>query len=335
LSAAVPADEFTRGYRAWMLFILMLMNALNLADRQGLAAVAPVFKRDLHLSDTQLGLIQGLAFAIFYTLCGLAIARLAEHRSRSRIIAVSIAIFSAFGALASQARTFAFLLLCRIGVGVGDAGAVGPPVSSLLGDYYPAGQRGSATTIVWLGAPIGALAGAAIGGWTAQHADWRQWFIGLAIPGFVAAVLAIFTLREPRRGALDAGGPIKGPPTLVIAQNMVDASMRASSAFTVALVFGLVGAGLGPTIGGIMSDLAARHSFAAGNFAAQCPGGTSRPGADSALTSACSISSAYGIRVAMAAVAFLLLWGSLHYFLAARTLRADLDARYQPTARRA
>jgi predicted MFS family arabinose efflux permease len=460
LNGGTPADEFTRGYRAWMLFMLMLMNALNLADRQGLAAVAPVFKRDLHLSDTQLGLIQGLAFAIFYTLCGLAIARLAEHRSRARIIAVSIALFSGFGALASQARTFAFLLLCRIGVGVGDAGAVGPPVSSLLGDHYPAAKRGSAITIVWLGAPIGALAGAAIGGWTAQHADWRLWFIGLAIPGFVAAALAMFTLREPQRGALDAGGPIKGPtpsamavmqflfgkpsmrhvllgaafsaialngmgqffaryfiavfhigpaqaggmlgllvvvamssgfviggfgvdwairrdrrwyvwapgislliamplfeigllqptlpravavllpahialfifytPTLAIAQNMVDASMRASSAFAVAIVFGLVGTGLGPTIVGFISDLAARHSFVAGSFAAQCPGGVVRPGADASLVSACSISSAYGIRFAMAAVAFLLLWGSLHYFLAARTLRTDLDTRYQP-----
>jgi predicted MFS family arabinose efflux permease len=457
--SGTPADPFTRGYRAWMLFMLMLMNALNLADRQGLAAVAPVLKRDLHLSDTELGIIQGLGFAIFYTLCGLPIARLAEHRSRARIIAVSIAIFSAFGALASQARTFVLLLLCRIGVGIGDAGAIGPPLSSLLGDHYPAGKRGSAITVVWLGAPIGALAGAAIGGWTAQHADWRLWFLGLAIPGFVAAALAIFTLREPRRGALDAGGPTQGPtpsatavmhflfgkrsmrhvllgaafsaialngmgqffsryfvsvfqigpaqaggmlgllvvvamtsgfliggfgvdwairrdrrwyvwapcisllvamplfeigllqptlmramavllpahvalfifytPTLAIAQNMVDASMRASSAFAVAIVFGLVGTGLGPFIVGIISDLAARHSFGAGSFAVQCPGGVSRPGAGAALTSACSISSAHGIRFAMAAVVFLLLWGSLHYFLAARTLRADLDRRYQ------
>jgi predicted MFS family arabinose efflux permease len=462
LSGGPSADEFTRGYRAWMLFMLMLMNALNLADRQGLAAVAPVLKRDLHLSDTELGVIQGLGFAIFYTLCGLPIARLAEHRSRARIIAVSIALFSGFGALASQARTFVLLLLCRIGVGIGDAGAIGPPVSSLLGDHYPAGKRGSAITVVWLGAPIGALAGAAIGGWTAQHADWRLWFIGLAIPGFVAAALAIFTLREPRRGALDAGGPTKGPtpsamavmhfllgkpsmrhvllgaafsaialngmgqffaryfvavfhigparaggmlgllvvvamssgfliggfgvdwairrdrrwyvwapsislliamplfeigllqptltramtvllpahvalfifytPTLAIAQNMVDASMRASSAFAVAIVFGLVGTGLGPTIVGVISDLAARHSFGAGNFAAQCPGGAGRSDAGAALTSACSISSAYGIRFAMAAVVFLLLWGSLHYFLAARTLRADLDRRYRPEA---
>jgi predicted MFS family arabinose efflux permease len=456
--AAAP-EEFTRGYRAWMLFLLMMMNALNLADRQGLAAVAPALKRDLHLSDTELGIIQGLGFAIFYTLMGLPIARLAEHRSRARIIAVSIAIFSGFGALASQARTFVFLLLCRIGVGIGDAGAIGPPVASLLGDHYRAGKRASAATVFWLGAPIGALTGAMIGGWTAQHADWRRWFIGLAIPGFVVAVLAIFTLREPRRGACDEGGATAGPtpsakavmhflfgkpsmrhvllgaafsaialnglgqffaryfvavfhigpaqagallgslvvvamssgliiggfgvdwairrdrrwyvwgpcislliamplfeigllqptvtramsvllpahiaififytPTLAIAQNMVDASMRASSAFTVAIVFGLVGTGLGPTIVGVISDLAARQRFAADNFVTQCPGGTGGPGAGLELSNACATASAYGIRFAMAAVVFLLLLGSLHYFLAARTLRADLDARYR------
>ncbi len=458
----IPADEFTRGYRAWMLFILMLMNALNLADRQGLAAVAPVLKRDLHLSDTELGVIQGLGFAIFYTLLGLPIARLSERRSRARIIAVSIALFSACGALISQVRTFVLVLACRIGVGIGDAGAVGPPLYSLLGDHYPAGRRGSATTIVWLGAPIGALVGAAFGGEMAQHGHWRSWFIALAIPGFAAALLAFFTLREPRRGACDPGGVARGPvpsagaamrfllgkpsmrhvlagaafsaialngmgqffaryfvsvfhvgtaqagkmlgmlvvaamssgfviggfgvdwavkrdrrwyvwlpgislavamplfevglsrptvagamavllpahvalfvfytPTLTIAQNMVDAGMRASSSFTVAIVFGLVGVGLGPTLVGVVSDLAANHYFGAGRFAANCPGGAAPPGSESALSDACTAASAHGIQFAMAAVAVLLLWGSLHYFLAARCLRTDLDAHYRPPA---
>jgi predicted MFS family arabinose efflux permease len=463
LSPGAPAaaeQEFTRGYRAWMLFILMLMNALNLADRQGLAAIAPAFKRDLHLSDTELGVVQGFAFAIFYTLMGLPVARLAERYSRARIIGISIALFSGFGALASQARSFAMLLLCRIGVGIGDAGAIGPPVSSLLGDHYPAAKRASAVTVVWLGAPLGALAGAAIGGWTAQHANWRSWFVGLAVPGVIAAALALFTLREPRRGACDAGGITTGAipstgtalrfllakpsmrhvllgaafstialngmgqffaryfvavfhlgmaqagrmlgllvvvamssglllggfgvdrairrdrrwyvwgpgialalavplfevgffqptvartmavllfahvaifvfytPTIAIAQNMVDASMRASSAFTVSMVFGLVGVGLGPILVGIISDLAARHYFGAGNFALQCPGGGAPPGSAAELVSSCAAASAGGIHFAMAAIVLFLLWGSLHYLLAARTLRADLDTRYRP-----
>ncbi len=457
---AAAEQEFTRGYRAWMLFILMLMNALNLADRQGLAAIAPAFKRDLHLSDTELGMVQGFAFAIFYTLMGLPVARLAERYSRARIIGISIALFSGFGALASQARSFSMLLLCRIGVGIGDAGAIGPPLSSLLGDHYPAAKRASAVTVVWLGAPIGALAGAAIGGWTAQHANWRSWFVGLAVPGVIAAALALFTLREPRRGACDAGGITTGAipstwtalrfllakpsmrqvllgaafstialngmgqffaryfvavfhlgtaqagrmlgllvvvamssglllggfgvdrairrdrrwyvwgpaialalavplfevgffqptvaramavllfahvaifvfytPTIAIAQNMVDASMRASSAFTVSMVFGLVGVGVGPIFVGIISDLAARHYFGAGNFAQQCPGGAAPPGSAAELASSCAAASASGIHFAMAAVVLFLLWGSLHYLLAARTLRADLDRHYRP-----
>jgi len=444
-----------------MLFLLMFMNVLNLADRQGLAAVVPALKRDLHLSDTELGVIQGLGFAIFYSLLGLPIARLSERRSRTRIIAASIALFSVCGALISQVRTFALLLLCRVGVSIGDAGAVGPPLYSLLGDHYPAGRRGAATTIVWLGAPIGALAGSACGGWIAQHGQWRDWFIALAIPGFIAAALALFTLHEPRRGAFDAGGHPEGPvpsaravmrflfgkpsmrhvllgaayaaiamngmgqffaryfvavyhigpaqagkmlgmlvvvamssglvlggfgvdwavkrdrrwyvwlpavslliamplfelglhqatlagamamllpahvalfvyytPTLTIAQNMVDSSMRASSAFTVAIVFGLLGIGLGPTLVGIVSDLAAHRAFEAGDFAALCPGGAARADAGPALAAACSSASAHGIQFSMAAIAVLLLLGSLHFFLAARGLRADLDARYRST----
>src|ERR1700722_3100628 len=90
------SETFSRGYRAWLLFVLMLVNLLNLADRQGLAAVVPALKVDLRLSDTQLGLILGLGFAIFYTLLGLPIARIAEHHNRSRIVALSSAIFSAF-----------------------------------------------------------------------------------------------------------------------------------------------------------------------------------------------------------------------------------------------
>jgi hypothetical protein len=121
-------------------------------------------------------------------------------------------------------------------------------------------------------------------------------------------------------------------PTLTIAQNMVDASMRASSSFTVAIVFGLVGIGLGPTLLGVISDLAASRYFGAGNFVAQCPGGVARPGAEAALSTACSSASSHGVQFAMAAVAGLLLWGGVHYLLAARTLRTDLDARYRPPA---
>src|ERR1700728_75392 len=152
--AASNPESFSRGYRAWLLSILMLVNLLNLADRQGLAAVAPAIKLDLRLTDTQLGLILGLGFAIFYTLLGLRIARLAEHYSRARIVAVAAAVFAAFLFLCSRSRGFTQILLSRVGVGAGDAG-FGPPVASLLGDHYPERRRASALTVVWLRAPPG------------------------------------------------------------------------------------------------------------------------------------------------------------------------------------
>ncbi len=146
--------------------------------------------------------------------------------------------------------------------------------------------------------------------------------------GYRAWMLFILLLMNALNLA-DRQGLAAVAPTLTIAQNMVDASMRASSSFTVAVVFGLIGIGLGPTLLGIISDLAANRYFGAGNFLVQCPGGAARPGAEVALSSACSTASAHGVQFAMAAVAGLLLWGSLHYLLAARTLRADLDARYR------
>jgi MFS family permease len=206
-------DVFSLGYRAWLLTILMGINLLNLADRQGLAAVAPAIKLDLKLSDTQLGLILGLGFAIFYTLLGLPLARLAEHHSRARIIAVSCAVFAAFLFLCSKSLSFLQILLYRVGVGAGDAG-FGPPVASLLGDHYPERRRAAALTVVWLGAPLGALSGSIIGGSIAQHADWRLWFVVLSVPSLVIALLAFFTVREPKRGLQDAVAPQGRPPSM-------------------------------------------------------------------------------------------------------------------------
>jgi MFS family permease len=207
------SESFSLGYRVWLLCILLLVNLLNLADRQGLAAVAPAIKLDLKLTDTQLGLMLGLGFAIFYTLLGLPVARLAEHYSRARIIAISSAVFAGFLFLCSRSRGFTQILLYRVGVGAGDAG-FGPPVASLLGDHYPERRRASVMTIVWLGAPLGALTGSMLGGWTAQHADWRLWFVGLSVPSLLIALLAYFTLREPRRGLQDAVAPRGRPPSM-------------------------------------------------------------------------------------------------------------------------
>jgi predicted MFS family arabinose efflux permease len=465
MSDADPAaaPTFSRGYRAWLLFLLMVVNALNLADRQGMAATAPAIKAEFHLSDTQLGLIQGLGFAIFYTLLGLPIARLAEVRSRTKIIAVSTLIFAAMVAACGTARNFFQFLGCRIGVAIGDAG-FGPPVSSLLGDHYPVRRRASALTIIWLGAPIGALAGSALGGWVAQNADWRTWFYLLSIPGVLVAIAAFFTLRDPPRGFSDPAGTITagappppmrevlrflfakksmrhiligaalasmamngvgqflarfivaqydvgfaeagrtvgliavvamasglalggfgmdwaskfdrrwyawGPaiglvvaapmfmlavtqpslrqcvplllaghvtlfiyytPTLAMGQNMVGASMRASSAFVISLVLGLVGIGLGPTLIGILSDILAASAFG-GDYGTMCPGGSAPAASAADLVARCSDASAAGITRSIVAVSVLFAWAALHYLLASRHLVADLDRRYEGPAK--
>ncbi len=448
--------QFSRGYRFWLLTVLLLVNALNLADRQGLAVTAPAIKHDLMLSDTQLGLLMGLGFAIFFSLLALPIARLAEHSNRTRIVAISVGVLGVMLALCGTARNFWQFLLFRIGVGVGDAG-FGPPVASLTGDHYPMGKRASVNTIIWLGAPVGAIAGSVLGGWFAETMGWRAWFYVLGVPALLLAVAAFFTLRDPPRGMSDpvrhdgpppsilavmkflwakksvrqiligaglaatalnglgqfqarfmvatfhiglaeAGGILGlmagasmasgmmlggfgldwagrrdrrwyvwGPaitlvlaapffilgvaqttiaaavavllighvalfvfwtPTLAMAQNMVGANMRASSAFVVNLVLGLVGIGLGPTLVGIFSDRFAHLAFAAGDFSTLCPGGAAAEGAGAALNQACQQASATGVQHAIMAMSLLLAWAGVHYFLAARDLRRDLDTHY-------
>lgn len=458
-----PADSttFSRRYRAWLLFLLVLINALNLADRQGIAVSLQAIKLDLRFTDSQLGMLQGLPFALFYTAMGLPLARLAEHLSRTRIIAACLALFGAMCALCGTARSFAGLLLFRIGVGVGDAG-FGTPVASLIGDHYAMDRRASVMSIIWLGAPIGVVAGAAGAGWLAQNVSWRAAFAVIGVSALVVACIAFVSLREPLRGMCDADplarerppstwtvfrflfakrsmwhvligcalaatsmnaigqflstflvrnfhlgfaaagrlvaliagaamasgllvggfgvdwagrfdrrwyvwGPALGltldaplfllgftqpaigtavvlliaahvcmfvyyAPSLALAQNMVGANMRASSAFVVSLVLGLVGIGFGPTLIGFLSDHFAAQAFPLGAFKVSCPGSLAPAGASPALVSACSAASAAGIRHALMVMSLLGLWAALHYLLAARNLRRDLETRYQPVS---
>src|SRR5215469_12637811 len=208
-SATAPESAtrplFSKSYRGWLLFVLALTNALNLADRQSLGASAQAIKLDLGLTDAQMGLVQGLAFAIFYSVLALPIARLAEHTSRTKIISAAVAIFGVMVTLCSKANSFWQLLVCRIGVGIGDAGFA-PPVGSLIGDHYGMTRRASAMSIIWLGAPIGVVCGAMLGGWMAEHVSWRAAFIAVGAPGVVVAILLFLTLREPPRGMSDAPG---------------------------------------------------------------------------------------------------------------------------------
>ena len=212
-SAAPAAPLFSRAYRGWLLAMLVITNAFNLADRQNIAVMGQAIKLDLKFTDHDWGLIQGLGFAVLYTLMGLPIARLAEHVSRIRIIAVCLALFGISSVLCGTVVGFWTLLLCRVGVAIGDAG-FGPPVSSLIGDHYPMNKRASAMSILWLGAPLGVLFGANFGGWMAEHATWRYSFMSVGTGAVIFSLLVLFSLREPPRGMSDPTGVAPAPPSV-------------------------------------------------------------------------------------------------------------------------
>ncbi|WP_293969906.1 MFS transporter [Sphingomonas sp.] len=203
----MTGDPVTRGwgtarYRGWALTLLLLIYASNFVDRVILAALGPAIRADLKISATQLGLLGGIAFALFYTLLGIPISRLAERRSRVGIIALATALWSGMTALCGTATGFAQLLLFRVGVGIGEAGLT-PPGYSLISDYFPRHRRASALSIFLLGIPLGSFLGATVGGWVARTYGWRVAFFVVGLPGLILSLLAWATLREPPRGATD------------------------------------------------------------------------------------------------------------------------------------
>ncbi len=195
--AAVP-PTFSRGFRRYALSILMLIYVFNFLDRQIVTILAEPIKNDLHLADWQLGLMTGLSFALFYTLLGFPIARLAERGDRPLLISLSVAAWSLATTVCGLTQTFWQLIAARIGVGVGEAGCT-PAVTSLIADYTPKEERASAMSMYALGSPIGTLLGLAIGGVVASIWGWRAAFLVVGAPGLVLAVIAYLTLREPRR----------------------------------------------------------------------------------------------------------------------------------------
>ncbi len=182
-----------------MLFILTGVYIFNFIDRQILVILQESIKQDLGLSDTQLGLMSGFSFAIFYASFGIPIARLADKGNRRNIIAVSLVIWSAMTAISGRAQNFVQLLLARIGVGIGEAGG-SPPAHSIISDLYPPAKRATALAIYSTGISIGVLIGFLGGGWIDQYFGWRTAFMVVGIPGIIYAMVLRFTVKEPPRG---------------------------------------------------------------------------------------------------------------------------------------
>lgn len=212
--AAVPAGTDApparmSGYRYLVVAVLALAYTFNFMDRQILALLAEPVKQELHLSDTQLGLLTGTAFALFYTVFGIPIASLADRSNRTRIVAAACAVWSLFSAGAGLATSFVQLAIMRVGVGVGEAGGATPSYS-IISDYFPPARRGRALALFSLGVPFGSALGAALGGGVAARYGWRAGFYAVGLPGLLVALLILLVVREPRRGAQDPASAAPG-----------------------------------------------------------------------------------------------------------------------------
>lgn len=199
-----------------VLAILLLAYIFNFVDRQILSVLQIPIKAELGLSDKQIGLMGGIAFALLYSGLGIPVAWLADRKDRVKIIAVSLGLWSAFTALCGAATNFWQLFLARMGVGIGEAGGVAP-CYALISDYFPPERRARALAIFSLGIPIGSALGVFFGGWLASSINWRTAFAIVGLTGLLLVPLVLFGLKDPGRGRFDraAGTPdVAAPPFL-------------------------------------------------------------------------------------------------------------------------
>ena len=436
-------------YRRRFVVILLLVAVMNFADRAVFSVLSPLIRAELHLSDTQIGLLQGLSFALLYSLLGIPIGRLAERHSRIRIIAIATAVWSAATAFSGLAGNYLQMALARISVGMGEAGFTAP-TSSLVSDHFPRERRASGMSMIMLGLPLGSMLGAIIAGQIAQHWGWRAAFFAFGIPGILIAILTWFGLTEPPRGLADGGrsGPrqippfsavlrhlfsvpsmrwiivggaicaigiqgvsqfmtlflvrnfnlpistagamfgiisgaslsvglltgafgtdrasrsdvrwwVIGPaiallvtpvlfilafnssvlplvvallaagcfgamihygPTVGLVQNLTPVNMRASAAAVFAMLYSLVGSGIGPTLVGFISDRAGAAAFGGASYIQQC-----RPGQiEAALVEACGSAARTGLAQALSLTVLAYAVAAIFFAVAARTIKRDL-----------
>jgi MFS family permease len=215
LGGGAREADATLAYRSYILVVLVIVYTFNFIDRQIVGILAIPIKADLHLSDSQLGLMGGLAFALFYTFLGIPIARLADRVSRTGIMTAALALWSLMTALCGITQSFAQLFLARVGVGVGEAGGVAPAYS-LICDYFPPKERARALSAYSFGIPIGSAVGIVLGGFITSLMSWRMAFFIVGLAGLLITPLLKLTVREPPRGGLDppAARPAPGAAAL-------------------------------------------------------------------------------------------------------------------------
>jgi MFS family permease len=286
--------EFFNDRQRWMLvLVLFLISSSGAIDRAIVAILLEPIKQEFHVSDTALGLMTGVAFGILYAILGLPLGRYADRGDRRLLITVCVGLWSVFTAASGWARSFFQLFLFRIGVGIGEAGGTGPPVMSLLADYFPPERRAKAIGLVTMSTVTGAVVGLIAGGYVAQYYGWRITLIASGLPGVLLAAIAWFALRDPRtrpgfpvassegEGIMDAFRALSKKPTFincVLALTVFDFLANGPLTFDAAYVIrdlhvGVAESGLasglialtyviaGNVIGGILADRLSRRDI--------------------------------------------------------------------------
>jgi len=284
--------------RRWLaLAVITLIYSCNFMDRAVVSLVAEPLRAEFGLTDSELGLLTGLAFGLTFALTGLPMGWLVDRVNRRAMLGWVVLLWSSATAAAGFANSFSMLLLCRMGVGATESGGA-PASMSLISDYFPPQERVTAMGVYYLGNMIGGLMCLGLGAYVAQHHGWRAAFWVAGVPGAVLALVAWTTLREPVRGGLDAQDPSRAgaaPPSprplrdalrflwrepslrwLYLATGMVSAAAAALGAWLPPLLMrehglsvgsasaalaagsGLCGA-LGALAGGRLADVLARH----------------------------------------------------------------------------
>ncbi|HEY5646628.1 MAG TPA: MFS transporter [Pseudomonadales bacterium] len=219
-----PDAPESKRYRWYALGVLVLVFTSSHVDRQIMGILLEPIKQELGASDTQMGFLVGITFAIFYATLGVPIAMLADRFNRRNIIVWAITMWSAMTALCGYAQTFAQLALARIGVGVGEAGS-NPPSHSMISDMFPVHERATAMAIFASGINLGLLIAYLGGGWMSEHWGWRATFFAVGLPGLLIAMLVRLTLAEPARGGAEAPGrpdsTRDAPALAVVARTMM------------------------------------------------------------------------------------------------------------------
>lgn len=241
---------FVAKRRALTLLLLTLAYFFSYMDRQILAILQEDIIKDLHLNDAQMGMLGGLAFAIFYAGLGIPVAWLADRSNRVRIIAIALAVWSGFTAVGGLAMNFWQLLAARIGVGIGEAGS-SPPSHSIIADLYPPEKRASAMAIYSLGVGLGAAIGTIIGGTVATFYGWRVAMYVIGLPGLLLALIIWLVVPEPKRGlsdvqiAMDAPKPKLAEGFASLFANR--AALHLIAAFTLTSMIGYGHTAFGPS----------------------------------------------------------------------------------------